>query len=299
MEKVLVLLATYNGEKYLREQLDSLFAQQGVEVSVWVRDDGSKDNTLEILKEYEAKSDLRWYQGPHLNVQKGFFELVQKAAETDYKYFAFCDQDDVWDQDKLSIAVSKMNENTDRIPKLYYCGQRLVDGDLNFIEEHRMNPIRTDCARFMLNDAAGCTQVFNRELIDAVVSYVPDYMLMHDVWILKICLALGGKIFVDNDCHMSYRQHGNNVMGLKRDFRSKFKQVKIYINEYKVEPQMAELKKGFDKQMTDEYRQIVDDVLAYKKSFSSRSRLTKKKKFNFGDRGLQLTYNLKIFLNKL
>lgn len=97
MDKVLVLMATYIGEKYLQEQLDSLYSQQNVDVDILVRDDGSKDSTQKILEENSEKHDLIWYQGEHKNVQKGFFELMQKGAELNYKYYAFCDQDDVWD----------------------------------------------------------------------------------------------------------------------------------------------------------------------------------------------------------
>lgn len=299
MDKVLILLASYNGETYLREQLDSLFAQKSVEVSVLVRDDGSTDNTINILKLYEKKYDLTWYQGDHQNVQKGFFELLKKAANTEYNYFAFCDQDDVWDSEKIKIAIEALIKLDSNKPLLYFCGQRLVDNNLSFLDEHRLNSIRTDYARFLLNDAAGCTEVFNKNLVDAVVSYEPDYILMHDAWILKVCLAIGGEIVVDPNCHMSYRQHGNNVLGLKRDFKSKLSRVSYYINEQKVEPQMKELLKGYSGRLTDEYKEIINDVLSYKKSLSARFRLYKKKKFNYGDFGLQTTYNLKLFLNKL
>ena len=86
MDKVLVLMATYIGEKYLQEQLDSLYSQQNVDVDILVRDDGSKDSTQKILEENSEKHDLIWYQVEHKNVQKDFFELMQKGAELNYKY---------------------------------------------------------------------------------------------------------------------------------------------------------------------------------------------------------------------
>ena len=108
MEKVLVLMATYNGEKYLQEQLDSIYRQKNVMVDVLVRDDGSSDLTQEILEMNSKTKNLTWYSGEHKNVQKGFFELMRKAAMLDYEYYAFCDQDDVWFDDKLSIAISRI-----------------------------------------------------------------------------------------------------------------------------------------------------------------------------------------------
>ena len=299
MDKILVLLATYNGEKYLPQQLDSLFSQEGVQVSVLVRDDGSTDKTTEILTQYHKSNNLKWYQGKHLNVQRGFLDLMKEGAKTDFQYFAFCDQDDVWDKDKLSVAVSKLKSGNKNIPLLYYCGQRLVDEKLTFIENHKMNQQRTDYARFILNDAAGCTEVFNRKLIEAIVSYDPQYILMHDTWVLKVCLAIGGHIFVDEMPHMSYRQHGQNVMGLRRDIKSKLIRAKQYISEQRVEPQMWELAIGYEENLSREYRQIIEDVLSYKINLKSRRRLMNKKLFNFGDIGVQITYYLKIMLNML
>ena len=101
-------MATYNGEKFLQEQLNSLYGQQGVNVDILVRDDGSKDGTQNILRENSESHSLKWYQGEHKNVANGFFELMQKGAEADYRFYAFCDQDDVWDLDKLCIAVNKI-----------------------------------------------------------------------------------------------------------------------------------------------------------------------------------------------
>ena len=259
--------------------------------------DLKRTGTTSILEEYHKMHSLSWYTGEHLNVQKGYYDLMVRAAHTDYEYFAFSDQDDVWDPDKLRIGIDAIKGKSK--PELYYCGQRLVDANLNLIEEHFMNSKRSDYARFILNDAAGCTEGFNRELLKKVVSYVPDYMLMHDAWILKVCLAVGGDIRVDCDCHMSYRQHGNNVVGLKRDFFSKIKRVRSYIDEQRVRPQMEELKKGFNDELCPEYRAIIEDVLMYKRRFSVRLRLMNAKKYDYGDIGVQVTYYLKILLGRL
>ena len=132
--KILVLMATYNGGKYLREQLDSVFLQKNVDITVLVRDDGSIDNTCAILDEYSKRYNLIWYSGQHLNVANGFYNLMEEAVKMDFDYFAFCDQDDVWDTDKLSIGVSAICSFNE--PALYYCGQRLADGNLNFIANH-------------------------------------------------------------------------------------------------------------------------------------------------------------------
>lgn len=297
MNRILVLLATYNGEKYLREQLDSVFNQDGVDVSILVRDDGSNDNTRSILEEYSKAHQLTWYADQHLNVAKGYFALMQKAARTEFDYFAFCDQDDVWDKDKLSIAVNCVSEI--KGPALYYCGQRLVDGDLNFIADHELNRERSLTARFILSDFAGCTGVFNKALIDEVVSYTPDYMLMHDTWILKICLAIGGTVIVDPKAHMSYRQHGGNTVGLGRSLPAYLKQVHQYLEDYKVEPQMQELLKGYCDKIIPAYKKIVKACCSYRTDREARHFLLDKENIDFCTKGLNFTYRLKVAMNKL
>lgn len=299
MRNVLVLMATYNGSKYLDEQLNSLFAQKGVQVAVLVRDDGSADGTTNILDRWKKSNALDWYTGEHLNVKFGFFDLMQEAAKRDgYEYFAFCDQDDVWDEDKLSCAINRL-EKAEEKEALYYCGQRLVDEHLNLIGVHALNRKRNLYARFLLNDAAGCTMVFNRKLLDTVVSYKPDYLLMHDAWVVKVCLAVGGRVFVDCEPHMSYRQHGNNVVGLQNTLGSKMRRVKLYVDEQKVERQMLELKKGYDAQLAREYREIIEDILAGRNHPFKRFKLLNAKKYHFANLGLQTTFILKVLLNKL
>lgn len=292
-----MLLATYNGENYLREQLDSLFSQESVEVSVLVRDDGSSDRTIQILEEYQQNGTLKWYGGKHLNVQKGYFDLMKEAVKTEYKFFAFCDQDDVWDKDKLRYALCSIKN--ERVPALYYCGQRLVDGDLNFISDHVLNKERSLQTRFVLSDFAGCTGVFNRELLEEVVAFEPDYMLMHDTWILKVCLCLGGKVTVDPDVHMSYRQHGGNTVGLGRSIPAYMRQVKQYLNEYQVERQMRELVRGYGDRMVSPYKETAEWICHYRSDSGSRKKLLDRHNVDFCARGLNLTYWLKVSLNKL
>ena len=96
-KKVLILLSTYNGERYIKEQIESLLKQENVKVSILVRDDGSTDGTINILNEYQKQGKLKWYTGENLKPAKSFMNLVENAPE--YEYYAFCDQDDVWLKD--------------------------------------------------------------------------------------------------------------------------------------------------------------------------------------------------------
>ena len=299
MKRILVIMATFNGEEFLKEQLDSILSQKEVEVVVLIRDDGSTDRTIEILSEYEKEGSIQWYTGPHLNVAKGYYELMKKAVSYDVDYIAFSDQDDVWDNDKLLVATNALDKYNKDLPCLYYCGQRLVDSSLNLIGEHVLNSRRNLKTRFILSDFAGCTGVFNTALLRTVLQYEPNYILMHDTWVLKVCLGVGGKVVVDPECHMQYRQHGHNAVGLGRDLFSYYKQVKQYINVYKVEPQMRELLKGYKNELTEEYFALAEACCNYKHNRESQKLLLDKSKIDFCATGLNLTYKLKVLLRKL
>lgn len=292
-------MATYNGEKYLEEQLESIFRQKFVEVVVLVRDDGSKDKTNIILDSYKLKGKLQWYTGQHMNVAKGYFDLMKASTKYDVDYIAFADQDDIWDEDKLIVAIQALESFSTDCLQLYYCGQRLVDHNLNFLSNHKLNSKRTLKTRFVLSDFAGCTGVFNKKLRDCVVQYEPSYMLMHDTWILKVCLALGGKVIVDSEPHMNYRQHGSNTIGLRRSIPAYIKQVNQYLNKYHVELQMVELLKGYGSSIVPEYKELAECICQYRINLSYKCKLLDKKYINFYNRGLNITFNLKVILNKL
>lgn len=294
---VAVVLATYNGEKYLREQLDSLLRQKGVRVSILVRDDGSTDGTHAILDEYQSKGLLKWYTGEHLNVQKGYLDLLKHAPDADY--YAFCDQDDVWDDDKLLFAVTELDDLPDDKPAMYYCGQRLVDENLKLMSVHKVAADRSDHANFLISNVAGCTAVFNKALLDAVNSAEPEFILMHDSWLFKICLALGGSYYVDSAARINYRQHGGNVAGLNSGVKGKLRQVKRYINVFEIRKQCESLRDCYGDVMTDEYRALTNDVCEYNSSFGNWRRFLHRKDFDFKSGSLNKVVKLKVFLRKM
>ena len=264
-KSVLVLMATYNGEKYLNDQLKSIFNQTGVLVKVLVRDDGSTDNTISILEDWSKTNNLEWYTGEHLNVQFGFYDLMVHAKNYNYNYFAFSDQDDIWDSDKLYIALQHLQEADNLKPSLYYCGQKLVDENLNYLDTHYLNTKRNLKTKFIFSDIAGCTAVFNKDLLLKVIAYKPSYMMMHDTWILKVCLSLGGEVFVDKNPHMNYRQHGNNTVGLSNALSSKIKRANTYIFDYDLKTQMSELLAGYEKFIVPEYLEVINKIINAKK----------------------------------
>lgn len=294
---VTVVLATYNGEKYLKEQLDSLLRQKGVQVKILVRDDGSKDGTTVILDEYQSKGLLNWYTGEHLNVQKGYLDLLKHVPETDY--YAFCDQDDVWDDDKLLIAVTELDEMPAEKPAMYYCGQRLVDENLKLISIHKIASDRSPHTNFLISNVAGCTAVFNRCLVYAVNSANPEFILMHDSWLFKVCLALGGNYFADSAAHINYRQHGNNVAGLNRGVKGKIRQVKRYLDVFEIQKQCQSLLECYGDRMTPEYKKLTAEICNYAQTTRQWLKFLRSKEFDFKSTSLNGVVKLKILLKKM
>lgn len=220
MNKNLILLSTYNGEKYLREQLDSLLRQKEVEIKILVRDDGSKDDTLSILEEYKSKTGkVEIIKGKNCGSAQSFFELILEAYKryVNYDYFAFCDQDDVWLDDKLSAAIKVLEKAPSDKAALYMGAYQMVDANLNKIPTPQYDPVLTLSAAMAANCATGCTMVFNKALLCALVGYDSKDAIMHDYWAYLVCLATGGFVYYDKTPYILYRQHGNNVIGGKKD----------------------------------------------------------------------------------
>ena len=210
-EKVQILLSTYNGEKYLREQLESLFAQDYGNLKILVRDDGSSDGSVQILEEFSKRdSRLRFYVGSNLGVVDSFFDLLKKA-DSEATYFFFCDQDDVWVEGKVSRAVERLSRKT--MPALYFSRLRYVSESLAPLGTSKLPRNLSFASALVENVATGCTVAFNQALRAAALAHLPtQHCLMHDWWMYLLALATGQVVY-DDQSFVAYRQHGANVVG--------------------------------------------------------------------------------------
>lgn len=211
--KVTVLLSTYNGSKFLQQQLDSLYAQTYPNIRILARDDGSSDSTRSILENAQSGGRLEILDEHHnLGPALSFFELLQNAALTETEYVAFCDQDDVWHPDKISYAISALSMVADHHPALFCSRLEIVDEQLNHIGfTHTPRQIGFGNA-LVENVATGCTIVLNRKAIELICRHLPGKVLMHDWWCYLV-LSCFGEVIFDNNTHIKYRQHGNNMIG--------------------------------------------------------------------------------------
>ena len=191
MNKVLVLLSSYNGEKYIKEQINSILNQKNVDINILIRDDGSSDNTQNILKEIEAKcSRIHCIFENNIGYKHSFMKLVYQAG-SEYDYYAFADQDDVWLEDKMSAAISMIDITS---PCLYYSMMSQVDVNLNMLEEQQeyKYPLNKKMILFQ-NFVQGSTIVFNKKLYSLLHKYKMSKEVAHDIWI-PIVASYFGKI---------------------------------------------------------------------------------------------------------
>lgn len=219
MKKVQVLLSSYNGEKYLAAQLESILAQDYEEISILIRDDGSTDRTLEIIQYYADKyANIAYYVGKNLGVQQSFFQLMQHADKM-ADYYAFSDQDDVWLPEKIRQAVQLLEKQDQSLPLLYASKTTLVDAELKEIPIRKKEvKIRPEFGNALVeNVCTGCTEVFNRRLLELVTKQSPTYAIMHDWW-LYLCTTAFGRVYYDVNSYILYRQHGNNQVGSSVSF---------------------------------------------------------------------------------
>lgn len=205
-------MSTYNGGRYLCQQIDSILGQEGVKVHLLVRDDGSTDNTLDILESYAKKRLLKWYQGENLKSARSFLKLLKDSDKCDY--YAFADQDDYWERDKLKIAVEQLQDYGEETCALYLAQPQAADQELTPLPTTQFKPLNTFGESLVYRFAMGCTMVMNNKLREVILSHEQQYPCMHDIWIYTIAHAIGAKVIWDDVPHTLNRQHGNNVVGL-------------------------------------------------------------------------------------
>ena len=214
-ERVAVVISAYNGSENIRRQLDSIFAQRDVEVSVLVRDDGSTDNTVEVVQEYRERTGcaLTLVQGENMGWARSFLEALCLAPEADY--YAFSDQDDVWAPEKLSRCIRPMTGDRD-IPQLCYCRMTRTDPDLHPFPE-QVPVLRPEelSKKLVLTQTYnyGAATVLNAAARELVCRHFPEEAdVPHDAWAGLLCYWFGRVHFVDESLY-SWIRYDSSATG--------------------------------------------------------------------------------------
>lgn len=284
--KVDILLATYNGEKYLKEQLDSILQQSHSNFRLLISDDCSSDTTKNILEEYKEKDNriILYYQKTNIGVIKNFEFLLRKVEN---KYYMFSDQDDIWKKDKIKKSIEKLEDsNSD----LVYTDLEVVDENLNITYSsywklkgiyNKIKKYNNFESLYLNNFITGCTILSKKELIEKILPLpTTSKYVLHDYWI-SLIISQEGKITYIEEPLIKYRQHKNNKVGSKKrsdeikkldDIRKLFIQVK---------------KEHFTVFIENENKFIDEKVRALnKRALQYYEMLEKKNNFNFRNWGL-------------
>jgi glycosyltransferase involved in cell wall biosynthesis len=240
---IAVLLATYNGGKYIWEQLESLFQQSCKQFHLYVRDDGSSDDTMKIVGQfremYPDRVTILKDSQKHRGAAKSFMYLLENV---DSEYYMFCDQDDIWLPEKVEKTFARMKEveaadagktaqvsgtavmggtAEKNVPVLVATDLGVVDEQLNLLSESfnkdlKINVFRKHpeliCVRHVVT---GCTMMFNRAAKLAALPMSPR-ATMHDEWVALCVHFKGGVISILDDATILYRQHTSNTLGAEQ-----------------------------------------------------------------------------------
>ncbi len=216
--KVNILMATYNGEKFLAQQIESIQKQTFKEWNLLIRDDGSSDKTCDIIRNFTAKdSRIRFInenEHHNLGVIKSFFTLVNyEVAE----FYFFSDQDDVWLPEKLSVSLEAAKHKASDVPLLVYTDLKVVNQELNILQDSMIRAQSHHANTTLLpelteNTVTGGTMMINHALAEKW--FTPNDILMHDWFLALLAASLGEIIYLDLPTQL-YRQHDNNVLGAR------------------------------------------------------------------------------------
>lgn len=253
-KKILVMMSTYNGEKYVEDQINSILGQENVVgVDLLVRDDGSTDQTVNIIKRIQGvhPGRISLMVGRNVGSNASFFLLLKEA--NGYEYYALSDQDDIWLPNKLEVAAKWLENEDSSMPLLYASTSYLARGETLEIygqtrKQHRPFTIYNTIIQ---NICPGHTQVFNNKLLGLLKKPIDVRQIyVYDAWITNVAM-LFGRIIFNNDSHTLYRQHSNNQLGygqgklgrlmtscqhlLAGDGKRYRQQIKFFVEEYQEE----------------------------------------------------------------
>lgn len=289
LPRVFVMMATYNGERFLGEQIDSILAQQGVSVTLRICDDLSTDDTFQIASEYQKRNNniFATQNDENLGVAKNFMQMLFEVNSDDYEYFAFSDQDDVWMPEKLEIAIKKIKqtelcEHTRKIENLGI--PVLYTSDLINVDENLKNPRRelsplkpdeTLRATMLINNwHSGCTFVFNRPMLQLYKKTdFLDATRNHDGWCYFVAYYCGTAIVDMQNSLIMRRISDSNASG-EVTANSDVKKANLFNvlrpSKHNATKFAKLIYDTYKEYMTDADSKMIESFINYRKSLAGR-----------------------------
>lgn len=281
MDKVCILLSAFNGEKYIKIQIESIMKQINVESILVIRDDGSTDKTKTIIMSLKEKykNKIIYIEGKNLGCEASFFNLLKYNIDADF--YAFSDQDDFWMPNKLYKQIEAIKKYN--VAALSLCNLLVCDNNLNPIKTmhsvNELNDYKTRMKRDIICNMHGCVMVWNKNLHTILQNNIPNQIVAHDAWLNAIANLIG-IVEIISEPLIKYRIHDNNVSGFALNNISKIKKgICIYLGknhpnrEYIAKTLLAFFEKNIDKK-TDGYNTLLL-LSKYKNNFANKRKLIK------------------------
>ncbi len=294
--KVYVMMSACNGEKYIREQLDSILAQNYVDVCLAIRDDGSQDNTPEILNEYKNKyKNINVERGKNIGYAKSFWTLLLSSPD-DYDYYAFADQDDLWEKNKLAAGIQALQSNENDSLRLYASALNVTDEDMNFQYRNEFKKLRPKFGSAVTRPRlSGCTMIFNSSLLSICkkmdIRETNKACISHDALVYISFLACGGRLTFSRKSYIHLRRHPETVTG---HGKSIFKRVSSVLDIFtsrknEAQKQVTFIYESIGDCLTEENRSLCTDIINYRSSFISTIKLCFDRRIKCGLFSVDLT----------
>lgn len=281
MKKCCVIISSYNGEKFISHQLNSILAQQDVEVDIYIRDDGSTDRTLDIINDFINKyNNIYLIKGKNVGVVESFRLCAEYVCQNvaPYEYYAFSDQDDEWLSNKLYSAIIKIDSDVinKRIPFLYYSNLKVSDSNLNYLYERFSESYVLNTKKQIMSEICtlGCTCVFNYALLSEFVRTNLNHRIPHDAWVTVLAAFLGQVVY-DKNSYILYRQHGDNQSGSVKKglpmYLSKIKKIKhIFDMDGDYEAIAREMLDNYKDELKSDDRKMLEIISGYRNNLKFR-----------------------------
>lgn len=280
MAKVDIILATYNGEKYLEEQINSILSQTYADFQLIISDDCSTDDTVKIIKKIKDKRIKLYNQKENLGFNKNFEFLCSKATS---EYVMIADQDDVWMKDKVAKMLKKIEEEE---AALVYCDMKVVDANLNSIYSsfHEHTKKSKQCQKYndfellkIENVISGSSVIAKLEVVKKAMPFICNKAIIYDYWLSLIASQYGRICYLDETLQL-YRQHESNSVGAGNNKKIlEFNQYRNHVIDYKYlqYKTLYENKERFEKnsKQINYYFNVIKKIKENKKSISGIRRL--------------------------
>lgn len=302
-KRVAVLMSTYNGEAYLFEQINSILNQTYQNIHLFIRDDGSTDNTVSIIQKFIGNPKISFIQGgDNLGYKNSFLMLLKTVVDLkkNYQYFSFSDQDDIWMKDKILVSIKEL-EKDDFKYCIYFSGLTFVDENLNFLKnKDESKTITTFGGEMVRHSVSGATTILSRPLAELAVKFDEVYKLPggHDAFIFRLNSAIGGNFIKDSRSFIKFRRHSDNVSSATKGFCYRIS-CELKTDEQIVYSTAKLIKEKYYNYVTNDNKVLLNQLLKYDTSLFSKVKLIRNKKFRREHVIMNIIFFFRVLMNRV